>query len=182
MLRRSYTLKSLLAASAILTAASGCDVLGLFAPPRVTDGGGGNIVTMGLKVASGQLTTLTQDELQILSDQISNIVATTNPGVQLPEMTNAQADAFLEFLSINTVPGSSTAGLNSIQDLSAFAEAAAQNPDILNVPDSLVEAYGDSIQDLDTSEVDIEELFNQVLGGLGGIGGTSGGSVSTGSA
>lgn len=171
MVRRSNSVKSLLVACLLLAGASGCDVLNVFAPPRTTDGGGGNLLSVGLKVASNQLTTLTQDEMQILSDQVAGIIATTNPAVQLPEMTNAQADAFIEFLQINTVPGSSTAGLNSVQDLAAFAEAAAQNPDLINVPDSLVEAYGDSIQDIDTSEVDIEELFNQVLGGLGGLGG-----------
>lgn len=170
MLRRAYTFKTLILAGVILCGSSGCDVLNLFAPPRTTDGGGGNLLTMGLKVVAGQLTTLTQDEMQILSDQIADVVVATNPGVQLPEMTNEQADAFLEFLSINTVPGSSTPGLNTIQDLQAFSEAASQNPDIVNVPDSLVEAYGDSIVDVDTSEVDIQDLFDQVLAGIGGIG------------
>lgn len=150
-----------------LVGSTGCDAFNLFGAPRTTDGGGGNILTAGVKVANGTMTQLTQDEMQILSDQVSSLVAAASPGTTLPEMTNDQADAFIEFLTVNTVPGGMS-GLNSIEDLQNFAAAAQADPSIVNVPDSLIEAYQGEIDNFDPDNVDVDQLFGSIFGALGG--------------
>ena len=149
----------------------GCDVFGLFnifAPARITDGGGGSILSAGVKVASGQMTTLTQDEMQILNDQVSSLLQSADPTVTVQEMTNEQADGVIDFLQQNTVPGGSTTGLNSIEDIQAFAEAAQADPSILVVPQTLIDAYTGTIDNIDTENINVDELFSELLGGLGG--------------
>ena len=155
----------------------GCDLFGLFnvfAPARLTDGGGGNILTAGVKVATGQMTTLTQDEMQVLNDQVGSLLQAVDPNAPVQEMTNEQADGLIDFLQQNSLPGSSSTGLNSIEDIQAFAEAAQADPSILVVPQTLIDAYTGTIDNIDTENINVDELFSQLLGGLGGTtGGTT---------
>lgn len=148
----------------------GCDLFGLFnvfAPARITDGGGGSILSAGVKVATGEMTMLTQDEMQILNDQIGSLLQAADPSLPVQEMTNEQADGVIDFLQQNSVPGGST-GLNSIEEIQAFAEAVQADPSILVVPQTLIDAYAGTTDSIDTENINIDELFSQLLGGLSG--------------
>jgi hypothetical protein len=148
------------ASAALLAANSGCG-FNMFGPTRTSDGGGGSVLSAGVKAASGQLTQLTQDEVQLLSDQLRAFLAGEGQGGTFPPMTNEQADAFLEFLSVNTVPGSDRPGLNSLEELQAFLDAAAVNPGIIIIPQSLIDAYG-----LESDDFNLEAFLNSVVGGV----------------
>ena len=136
----------------------GCGVTLPFVDPRLTDGGGGDVLSGGLKVVQGSLTTLTQDEVQQLSDQINAVIRATNPEFNPPALTNAQADAFLAFLQANSVPGAAGTGLNTFDDMQNFAAAAIADPSIIVIPPGFQEAFGDF--------ENIEDVFGSVFGGI----------------
>lgn len=155
----------------VTVAVGGCDILGLLnilGPARLSDGGGGNVLSAGTKVVTGQMTELTQDELQILNDQVTSFLQGSNPSIPTAEMTNEQADGVIDFLAQNSVPGGTTTGLNSIEEIQAFAEAAQADPSIITIPQTLIDAYADSTANIDTENIDINELFSGILGALGG--------------
>ncbi|MFQ5423257.1 MAG: hypothetical protein ACE5F9_04680 [Phycisphaerae bacterium] len=166
MMDRKRWFSALLTAGLVMACAAGCDVIAVFGPPRTTDGGGGSILSAGSKVALGQMTNLTQDELQILSDQVNSLITAANPNVPVQELTNAQADGFIDFLKQNAVPGSSAAGLNSIDDIQTFTQAAIADPTILVVPQSLIDAFAGTTDEIDTSNIDVNQLFDSVFSGL----------------
>lgn len=128
---------------------------------RLIDGGGGNILTAGSKVVGGQMTELTQDEMQVLSDQLLDLTLATHPEAIPPgyraSLTNEEADALLDFLRANSLPGAGEAGLNTIEEMLAFAEAAQADPSIVVVPQSLLDAFA-YLQDADVN-VDQSILF-----------------------
>lgn len=107
---------------------------GCFGDPRTTDQGGGSIITAGVKVATGQLASLTPDEIQIIGDNISNFIVGAPP----VELTNEQAAAISEVLIAND--------LNSIEDVTALVE----NPGDVVLPDEFLELFAD----FDTSEIE----------------------------
>lgn len=147
----------LAAAGMILATSSGCGFS--FTPTRTNDGGGGNVLTAGLKVAGGQLGSLTQDEVQTLSDTVRAAVLAVDPNATVaPEMTNEQADGFLDFLTANN--------LNSLDDVSTFASNAVQDPSIIVVPATLVNAYaGTAIVD-SGGAVDAVALLELIFGAM----------------
>jgi len=135
--------------------------LGCGEESRLIDGGGGNILTAGSKVVGGQMTELTQDEMQVLSDQLLELTLATHPEAIPPgyvaSLTNEEADALLDFLKANSMPGAGGPGLNSIEEMLAFAEAAQADPSILVVPQSVLDAFS-YLQNADVS-VDQSILF-----------------------
>jgi len=159
----------IIATCVVLVLGSGCGVtrlVGLVTPdPRLTDGGGGDLLSGGFKIMRGAMTMLTQDEVQHLSDQVHSVVSMTNPNVTLPPMTNVQADALVAFLQVNSVPGSPSTGLNSLNDLRQFLEAALTDPDVVVFPPGFLEAFADQLNLVDVSELDLESIFGAVLGG-----------------
>ena len=134
---------------------------------RLADGGGGNLLTAGSKVVGGQMTEMTQDELQVLSDQLLTIALTTSPELAdspfNAPLSNDQADALLDFLKANSLPGQGGAGLNSIEEVIAFAEAARSDPRILVVTQSLVDAFAY----LGESDVNVDESILFEIFGIG---------------
>lgn len=147
----------------------GCGVPGLFGlvgqDPRTTDGGGGDLVSAGLKVMRGALTSLTQDEVQLLSDEMHGVIGLLNPNVNLTPMTNEQADAFIAFLQANSLPGSPHRGLQTLNDLRQFAELALSDPNLVVFPPGFLEAFADQINVVDISELDLDVVFGSVFGG-----------------
>ncbi len=141
---------------AVMTLNVGCGVTLPFVDPRLTDGGGGDVMTGGLKVVQGSMTSLSQDEVQQLSDQITAIINSSNPEFNLPPMTNEQADAFIAFLKANSVPGGAGAGLNTFEDMLRFTAAAIEDPSIVVLPPGFEEAFSDY--------EDIEDIFGSVFG------------------
>ena len=76
---------------------------------RSNNQGGGDILSAGLKVASGSMTSLTPDEIQAASD-----FAIQQTGAPVPEMTDDQAAAVVQFLKDNN--------LNRVEDIQSLAE------------------------------------------------------------
>lgn len=126
---------------------------GCVTDPRLTDGGGGNIISALDKVANGQLSGLTQDELQQLSDMVNQAILATDPNAVVNELTNEQADALLEFLMANN--------LNSPEDFEML------DPNMVVIPPSLIEAFtGDDSPFMDPdapTQEEIDALLNMVF-------------------
>lgn len=97
------------------------------ADSRTSNQGGGSIVSAAAKVASGQMTTLTADEVQILGDQIA-ARSTRFAGI---EVSDEQADAAVDFLDAND--------LNTVSEIKALVD----NPGSIQIPES-VQALLDS--------------------------------------
>lgn len=146
-----------LAASAMLAVSGGCGLINFsFVPSRTNDGGGGNVLTAGLKIVGNQMTTLTQDEIQQLADAAAQVVATVDPALVGPELTNEQADAFLDFIQANNI--------NSLDDAAALADQAAMDPGSIVIPDSLIAAFAGTGSDIDPNNPNIDALFAMVFG------------------
>lgn len=94
---------------------------------RTNNQGGGNIITAGAKVAGGNISSLTPDEVQVLADK----VASNTTDLDIPELTDEQAAAAVDFLVANNV--------NTIEDVQNLVEQAEQDPTSIEIPDSIQE-------------------------------------------
>lgn len=94
------------------------------APARTSNQGGGSIVTAGVKIAGGTMTGLTADEIQIVTDTVSDM--STEFAI---DVTDEQAAAAVEFLVENN--------LNTVQDIQVLVEQGIQDPGSVVIPDSV---------------------------------------------
>lgn len=90
---------------------------------RLSNQGGGSLVSAGVKVAGNQISALTPDELQVLSDTAASAI--DDPQFSNFVLSDDEAEAISDFLTVN--------GLNSISDV----QEAVNNPNSLTVPESL---------------------------------------------
>ncbi len=139
---RNRTMTALIAGSTLLWVA-GCP----FGNTRTSNQGGGTVITAAGKVAAGQMTTLTADEIQIVSDAISDL----SPDVSL-FIGDEEAAVAVDFLQANS--------LNSIDDIVAFAEQVANDPSGVVIPESLLQ--------LVQSGVNLDSLVSVTGDALGG--------------
>ena len=143
-------------------ALAGCGLVSF--DPRLNNGGGGNLVSAGLKLAQGNLAGLTQDELQVVSDQARQIIASAAPSAPtLPPLTDAQADALLAFYAAN--------GLTSFDGIGAFFRTAESNPLSIKGLGELAQAFlgqqtGLNFDPATFTRQDAENLLNAVLMGV----------------
>ena len=91
-----------LTACLVLAGTFGC-LFGPMVPERTNNQGGGTLLTATGKVLGGQMTQLTADEVQIVTDQLNDL----NPQVDLT-LDDDQAQAIVDFLAQN--------GINSFDD------------------------------------------------------------------
>ena len=112
------TIVALILSPLLLAAGCGTDA-------RTSNQGGGNILTTGIKVNNGELTSLTPDEIQIIGDQLSNFV----PDAPDVELTDEQAEVISQVLEEN--------GINTIED----AIALGQNPGDIVLPDEFLDLF-----------------------------------------
>ena len=122
-------------------------------PDRTSNQGGGNILTAAGKLASGQLSTLTPDEIQVATD-----FAIQNFGLEVPSLEDEQAEALVTFLSEND--------LNSVEDIQALAD----NPGDVVVSDDVKEALESLLRGLGE---DVDFQFPVDAQGADGPAGTS---------
>lgn len=94
---------------------------------RTNNQGGGNIITAGAKVAGGNIASLTPDEVQVLADKVSS----SRTNLNIPELTDEQAEAAVDFLVANNI--------NSIQDVQDLIQQVEDDPESLEIPDSVQE-------------------------------------------
>lgn len=96
-----------------------------FVDSRTSNQGGGTLLTAVDKVTTQSLGSLTPDEIQILGDTFSAVQDTVDVFI-----TDEQAgDAVLFMLEHN---------INSFDELRLFIEEAQQNPDSVEIPESLL--------------------------------------------
>ena len=144
-----YRTITLTLAASLLVTVTGCP----FGNTRTTNQGGGTVISAAGKVAGGQMTNLTPDEIQIVSDTISDL----SPNVSL-FISDDQAAVAVDFLQAND--------LNSIEDIAAFAEQVADDPSGVVIPDSLMQLVNSGI-DLDSLVSITGSPFGDALGGGG---------------
>lgn len=128
---RIRTLTLVLAGSALMVA-GGCPF-----SVRLTNQGGGTIFSAVGKIADQRLSSLTPDEVQILTDTVSDLAPQVSVFVE-----DNEAQAAVDFLKANE--------LATVDDLAAFADEAANNPDAVVIPESL--------QQLLDSGIDLESI------------------------
>lgn len=103
-----------------LTQLAGCPV----GDPRTGNQGGGSVISAALKLANGTLTSLTPDEIQLVTDLVSDL----NPDIDVV-INDDQAEAAVDFLVANNV--------NSIEDIQALIAQAENDPNSLTIPASI---------------------------------------------
>ena len=113
--------------AALLALVAGCPQ----ADPRTTNQGGGNIITAGGKLATGNVGDLNPDEWQVVIDNVEAFteLAEADIGdVEITELSDDEAQAIVDFLDTN--------GIQTLEDL--------ENLDVseLDVPDILADLFG----------------------------------------
>ncbi|HPF40029.1 MAG TPA: hypothetical protein P5081_03780 [Phycisphaerae bacterium] len=133
---------------------------------------GESILSAGAKVAGGQISELTANEIKILNETVVGVLASTNPGFTAEPLTDAQASALSSFFKANS--------LNTIEDFEQLQQTAESNPDSLEGLDELAAAFSDS-ETIDPDNFDFDQIFNALFGALGGQGtvGSGGGTSVT---
>ena len=118
--RRAVFCALLVSASGLFAGCPGLD-------PRISNQGGGTLISAGAKVIGGTMTTLTADEIQILGDEVASRSTRFN-GI---DISDEQAEAASDFLVANDL------------DTVAEIQALVANPGDVQIPES-VEALIDA--------------------------------------
>lgn len=92
--------------------------------------GEGNVITAGVKIASGQMTTLTPHEIQVLATTAQDLVPEAPQNISL---TDAQASAVVDFLVLNEV--------NTLDELAMLIEQAEDDPDSIEIPEGAIQLF-----------------------------------------
>jgi hypothetical protein len=105
-------------------------------------------LTGAAKIAGGEMSTLTGQEILALSGAASDLSGAL--GVEIPsdfdlDLTMEQADALAEFLSLNQ--------LNTVDDVKALVETAIEEPGSVAIPDGLIEIFLPDVQPQTVSAV-----------------------------
>jgi hypothetical protein len=124
MRKRVRAAAGLVVVTGLFVAVTGC--MGS-SDPRTSNQGGGNIITAGVKIATGEMTALTPDELQILGD----LVASQNPAV--PTLDDDTAALLADFIDVNN--------LNSFDDINNLIAQVQADPESIVIPDGFTELF-----------------------------------------
>ena len=122
---------------------------------------GESVVSAGAKVAGGQITTLTVNEIKILNQTILDVLMSQNPGFEGKPLTDVQAHALLAFFIAND--------FNTLEDLEKLHGI---DPSTLKGLDALEAAFAEQGQDYEVLEFDHTSILSTIvpLGGTGSIG------------
>jgi len=96
---------------------------------RTNNQGGGSILTASLKIAGGQMSQLTPDEIQILADTLTS----SRSELALPPLTDEQAQAVSDFLVAHNI--------NTVDDIQRVIDEAESNPGSVVIPDSVRQLF-----------------------------------------
>ncbi len=136
-----------LVATALVVSAAGCF--------------GESVVTAGSKVAAGQISTLSANEIKILNQTIIDVLTASDPTLTPTPLTDAQAEAVSAFFVANS--------LDTIEDFEALADASQTDPSSIQGLDALAAAFADSESEFDSDNIDegdLDAIFEAVLSGL----------------
>lgn len=100
-------------------------------PDRLSNQGGGTVLSAVAKVASDDLTSLTPDEIQLLAEGADGLL----PDVDLPPLTDEQAQAVADVLD--------EFDLDSLDEVAVFIDQVLQgqvdiDPDVIDILAGLV--------------------------------------------
>jgi len=124
---------------------------------------GESILTAGAKVAGGQMSTLSGNEIQILNQTVIDLLSNENPGFEPEPLTDTQADAVANFLKVNS--------LNAFEDFDALQQQFETDPASIQGLAELEAAFADSAQNFNEEDFDLDALVNTIFGANGGTGG-----------
>jgi hypothetical protein len=144
---------------ALLIGTAGCF------PTEVND-----LVSGGMKLASGQIGALTAGEIKAVSDAAINALNSQagQTGETLDTITLEEAQAVVTFFDVN--------GIETYDDLASLAQEAQQNPDAVQGIDELAAAFGEDAASFDPAR--LESLFGTMSSGYsGGMGPGPGGAA-----
>ncbi|MFQ5411828.1 MAG: hypothetical protein ACE5EC_06005 [Phycisphaerae bacterium] len=125
---------------------------------------GESILTAAAKVAGGQISELTANEILILNQTASDLIGATDPNAQVPALTEAQASAVSDFLKANN--------LNTLEDFDALQQAAQTDPSSIQGLDALSAAFSGSTNEIDPNNLDpnsIDSILGPLFGQTGGM-------------
>jgi K+-transporting ATPase c subunit len=111
--------------------------------------GGSNPVQAAGKIASDRLDTMNPDDVQVLAELVAS-----QTGEDIPEVTDAQAAAVVQFISDNSIV--------SMDDLQSTIEQAAENPDSVVISEE-VQAVLEALQESGDVQID-EDTLNEITG------------------
>ncbi|MFQ5429055.1 MAG: hypothetical protein ACE5E1_01990 [Phycisphaerae bacterium] len=146
-----------------------CALIAIVLPVGMTGCFGESILSAAAKVAGGQIASLTANEIKILNQTAIDLFASQNPGVSIPVMNDAQAEALANFFAANN--------LNTLEDFDALQQTAQTDPGQIQGLDELASAFAGSDNTIDPNNVDPETLgsiFDGLFGGSGPGGPTTG--------
>lgn len=118
--------------------------------------GCGDLVSGVNKIASGQICSLTANEIIALNGAAIQVGASQTPPLTVPAVTTAQAQAIADFFALNAI-----CTAQDIEGLPARIEAGEE----LQGLDALAAAFGETT--IDPSNLDptvLLNLLNQILG------------------
>ena len=118
-------------------------------PPQVND-----LINGGMKLASGQIGALTAGELKAVSDAAISVIA-SETGQTIDPLTTEQAQALVTFFDVN--------GIETFDDFDGFAQRVEQDPESIQGLDQLAEAFGQTSENFDPSQ--LEEVLGAIFGG-----------------
>ncbi|MCK4343295.1 MAG: hypothetical protein KAY37_16395 [Phycisphaerae bacterium] len=103
---------------------SGC----LFQEERTNNQGGSNIIQASSKFANDQLGQLNPDDIQVLAD-----LATSAAGLDLPQVTDDQAAALIQFLADNDIATQA--------DVQGKLQQAEEDPSSIVISDEVMAVF-----------------------------------------
>lgn len=112
----------LLVFGAVLTLATGCPMA---TESRTANQGGGSLLTAGAKVAGGNISNLTPDEIQIVMDKAIEL----KPSLAISPLSDTEAQAVVDFFQANN--------LNTLDDVVSLIQAAENDPSAVVIPASV---------------------------------------------
>lgn len=105
---------------AVLAFLTGCPAQ----PERLSNQGGGTLISAGLKIDGGEMSSLTPDEIQLLADTANQFVQEIDL-----ELSDEQAEAISAFLQSNN--------LDSVEDFQSLLD----NPENVVIPDGAIALF-----------------------------------------
>ena len=124
---------------------------------------GESILSAGAKVAGGQMSQLTPNEIKILNQTVIDLLSADNPGFNPLALTDPQADAISNFLSVNE--------LNTFEDIEAIVDLAQTNPEQIQGLEELAAAFEGTDTVIDPDNLDpstLDDVFGSLFGGSSG--------------
>ena len=120
-------------------------------------GCGENILTAGAKVASGEISQLSANEIMILNQTLIDVLAAENPDVTVTPLTEPQAEALSNFFQANS--------LDTPEDFTALEQTAQTDPASIQGVTELAAAFSAELDPDNFDPAALAEILGALFGG-----------------